>query len=140
MGVVRGHEILEHTADVAIRAVAPDRAGLLEELARALFEIITDPDRVRPAVERRIRLTGDRFEDILHDWLEELNTLHQIHRELYGTFGARIEGNLLEGTARGEPIDFQRHDLRTEVKAVTWHGLRVDSGPGGYTAEVLLDI
>jgi SHS2 domain-containing protein len=140
MDAVAGFEILEHTADVGIRGWAPDVETLFAVMASGLFAIITDPVRLRGTMERRIRLEADSLPDLLHDWLEELNTLHQIHGELYAEFTPTVRDGVLEAVIRGEAIDPDRHELRLEVKAVTWHGLALEGTPGGYEAGVLLDI
>ena len=54
----------------------------------------------------------------------------------------------LTATVQGEPIDTARHQLDMEVKAITWHGLKVvrdGGGDGGgdkegWLAEVIVDI
>ena len=42
----------------------------------------------------------------------------------------------LSGTAWGEPLDPARHALDHEVKAITYHGLRVEQTADGWLAEV----
>ena len=46
----------------------------------------------------------------------------------------------LTGTAWGEPLDRARHALGHEVKAITYHGLRVEQTADGWLAEVIVDI
>jgi SHS2 domain-containing protein len=140
-----GYEIIEHTADLGIRGRGESLDTLFAAMARGLFAVIADPETVRldaADTERRraIRLEADATADLLHDWLEELNALHQIHAELYGRFAVRVTDNRLTAVAEGEAIDPERHDLRVEVKAVTWHDLRVDRTAEGFEAFVLLDI
>jgi len=137
-----GFELTEHTADTGIRGWAPDLDGLFAVMARGLFSVITDPDRVEPgAVRRAVSLRAESVADLLHDWLEELNALHQIHGELYAAFSPHLAGETaLEAEIRGEPLDTARHELRIEVKAVTWHGLRVEATPAGVEGFVLLDL
>ena len=135
-----GFEIVEHTADLALRGWAADLPGLCAVMARALFEVIADTKTVLPRVTRQVRVAAETDEDLLHDWLEELNTLHQIRGEIYSRFTVRVEGGTLTAEVIGETLDPARHDLRIEIKAVTWHGLRVQRGPEGLDAYVLLDI
>ena len=52
--------------------------------------------------------------------------------------GMRVDG--LTARAWGEPLDRTRHDLQHEVKAITYHGLRVEPAPDGWLAEVIVDI
>jgi SHS2 domain-containing protein len=59
---------------------------------------------------------------------------------VFGKFEVRIGENGLDGTAWGEPLDPARHDLSHEVKAITYHGLKVEQTPDGWLAEVIVDI
>ena len=55
-------------------------------------------------------------------------------------FDVRVEPGGLAATARGEPIDPQRHHLDVEVKAITYHGLKVQQEGDGWLAEVIVDV
>lgn len=46
----------------------------------------------------------------------------------------------LTATVRGEPVDRTRHQLDHEVKAITYHGLKVQADADGWYAEVIVDI
>lgn len=135
-----GFEIVEHTADTGVRGRAADLPSLFAVMAEGLFAVIASPEKIGSGRERVVRLHADSLEALLHDWLEELNSLHQIHGELYREFEVRLDGLALEATIRGEALDPDRHDLRVEVKAVTWHGLTVESATDPVEAFVLLDI
>jgi SHS2 domain-containing protein len=133
-------EIVEHTADVGIRGRGSTLDALFAAMAEGLFAIIADPRTVGTGRRRTIALQAASEADLLHDWLEELNALHQVHSELYRRFEVRVAGTRLEAVVRGEAIDLDRHDLRVEVKAVTWHDLRLEQADGRFEAFVLLDI
>ena len=57
-----------------------------------------------------------------------------------GRFEVHVNGHSLSGTAWGEPLDPARHVLSHEVKAITYHGLRVEPTADGWLAEVIVDI
>jgi SHS2 domain-containing protein len=135
-----GFELVEHTADAGVRAWGPDISSLFRAMAQGVFAIITDPALVRAEQERLVTLDAESLPDLLHEWLEELNSLHQIHRELYVEVEPEVDRLHLEATIRGEPIDIERHELRIEVKAITWHDLKLETTAGGFEAYVLLDI
>lgn len=135
------YETFEHTADMGIRA----RAGTLDELfadaARGLFSVIVgNPESIRPVQEVPFRVQGDRHEDLLFDWLDELLYAFSTRRLVFCDFDVRVAASGLEATARGEPIDPQRHHLDVEVKAITYHGLRVQREGDGWLAEVIVDV
>lgn len=137
----RVYEVFDHTADLGIRAEAPDLDGLLAECARGLVStIVADPGQVRPVEERRVRLPPGEPADLLFDWLAEVLYLIEAQRFLPAGFEVRTGPGGLEATVRGERLDPARHRLEREVKAITYHGLRAEPGPDGWRAEVVVDI
>jgi len=51
-----------------------------------------------------------------------------------------LEQKVLNGTIWGDILDPTRHQIGTEIKAVTYHGLRVEQHADGWLAEVILDL
>ena len=135
------YETFEHTADVGLRARAPDLKGLFEDAAKALFSVIVvNLDAVRPLREVTLRVEGSDYEDLLHDWLGELLYTFDTRHLLFSDFEVELDGDGLRATARGEPIDPKRHQLDAEVKAITYHGLKVEEDRDGWLAEVIVDL
>jgi protein archease len=135
-----GFEIVEHTADTAIRGWSPNLDTLFAVMAEGLFKVIGGDATISTHQTRSVHLEAENPSELLHDWLETLNTLHQIHGELYARFELAIEQNRLRGVVHGGPLQQATGELGTEVKAVTWHDLRIQHTPGGLEAYVLLDI
>ena len=46
----------------------------------------------------------------------------------------------IKAVARGEPVDPERHELDMEIKAITYHGLKVERDGDGWLAEVIVDL
>jgi SHS2 domain-containing protein len=135
------YETFEHTADLGLRVRAPALNTLFVEAAQALFSaIVADPGTVRPLQQVDVRLTGDDREFLLFDWLKELLYHFDTEHLLFGRFEVHLDENGLSGAAWGEPLDRSRHELEHEVKAITYHGLRVEPAEGGWLAEVIVDI
>jgi len=133
--------LFEHTADMGIRAEAPDLATLFAEAARGLSSIlVSDLQQIRPQVEVHVSLSADRHDDLLHDWLAELLFIFDTRHLLLSEFDVRLDGTNLDAVARGEPIDPQRHPLGMEIKAVTYHGLKLEPTHAGWMAEVIVDL
>lgn len=134
-------ETFDHTADIGLRARAADLGTLFAEAARALFSVIVENfDQVQPVEEISIALDGRRLDDLLYDWLAELLCEFDTRRVLFCRFDVRVSDSGLTATARGEPIDPDRHRLGTEVKAITYHGLKVEREGDGWLAEVIVDL
>jgi SHS2 domain-containing protein len=135
------YEIFEHTADMGIRARADDPNELFAEAACGLFTVmVADVETIRPAETLTVRLVAEDFEELLHNWLSELLYLFHAKRYVFCDFHVQLEGLTLEAAVRGEPIDFARHEIAAEVKAITWHGLKMEKTPDGWLAEVVVDI
>ncbi len=74
------------------------------------------------------------------DWLHELLCLFETERLLLDGFDVEIHDTRLAATARAWTVDEPRDRLLHEVKAVTYHHLRVEQTERGWLAEVILDI
>jgi SHS2 domain-containing protein len=135
------HELFEHTADLGLRATAPDLNALFAEMAACLVSaMVEDPTTVQPVQDVRIELVGADREFLLCDWLKELLLRFETDQLLFAAFEVNITDSGLTATARGEPYDPLRHVLAHEVKAITYHELKVERTPDGWLAEVIVDI
>ncbi|HZW36137.1 MAG TPA: archease [Candidatus Deferrimicrobiaceae bacterium] len=135
-----GYRLLPHTADIRLEVRGKDLPGLFAESVTALFSLITDRRRVRAAESRVLEASGVDLPDTLYLLLRGALLLftaeHFIVRSARGTMdasGARVE-------VSGEPFDGSRHSAFREIKAVTAHGLAVESIPGGYVARFVVDV
>jgi SHS2 domain-containing protein len=135
------YEVFEHTADLGIRVRAHDLNTLFAEAGRALFSVIVENlEDVRPTDTVHVELKGQETDFLLLDWLCELLFTFESRRLLLTRFSVTVGDRGLTGTATGERLDHSRHRLEHEVKAVTYHGLRVERSEEGWLAEVILDI
>jgi SHS2 domain-containing protein len=135
------YETFEHTADIGLRARAAELDRLFEDAARALFSVIVaNPESIQPVQQVEFCLSGTHYDDLLFDWLAELLYTCDTRRLVFNQFHVHLNDDGLTATARGEPIERKRHALDKEVKAITYHGLKVERDDGGWLAEVIVDI
>jgi SHS2 domain-containing protein len=135
------YEFFEHTADLGLRARARDLKELFEDSATALFAaIVDDLSTVRPEVQLSVEVEGTDLEYLLFDWLRELLYRFDAEHMLFSKFEVSVTETGLKGTAAGEPIDPARHVLSHEVKAITYHALKVEREGDAWIAEVIVDI
>ncbi len=134
-------ETFEHTADLGLRVRATTLENLLEEAGRGLFSMmVTNLEDVRCLQEETYRIEGSAVEYLLFDWLNELLYTFESERLLLAEFKVELDSDGLRATARGEPMDLDRHRMEHEVKAITYHGLRVEESADGWLAELIVDI
>jgi SHS2 domain-containing protein len=135
------YEFFEHTADLGLRVHAADLNSLFVEAAKALFAaVVEELVSVKQDREVRIELPPDDVEYLLFDWLKQLLFYFDAEHLLFGRFEVNIDDQGLHGSALGEPLDRDRHNLEHEVKAITYHGLKVEQTADGWLAEVIVDI
>ena len=134
-------ELFEHTADLGLRVHANSLQELFIDAARGLLVMhVANPNDVRPLESKTISLTADGPAYLLFDWLSELLYAFETDKLLFSDFELKIDGNNLTAICRGEPMDQTRHRMEHEVKAITYHGLRVEQTASGWEAEVIVDI
>jgi SHS2 domain-containing protein len=135
------HETFEHTADLGLRVRARDLDSLFAEAAEALFSVLVESiESVAETRTLEIDIAGDDREFLLFDWLKTLLYHFDAEHLLFRRFEVHVREDGLHGIAKGEPLDRSRHELGHEVKAITYHGLRVEQTPDGWLAEVIVDI
>ena len=135
------YELYEHTADLGLRATAADVDTLFADMARCLFAaILENPESVRPADEQTLEIAGTDRDYLLFDWLRELLLRFDTDHWLLAECDVRVRPDGLTATVRGELYDPARHDLAREVKAITYHELKVEPTPDGWLAELIVDI
>jgi SHS2 domain-containing protein len=135
------HELFEHTADLGLRARAPDLDTLFAEAAACLFSaVLENLGTVEPRDAVTVELAGADREFLLFDWLRDLLLKFDADHLVFGRFEAKLRDDGLTGTAWGEPFDPARHLLAHEVKAITYHELKVVRDADGWLAEVIVDI
>jgi SHS2 domain-containing protein len=141
-----GFELLEHTADVGIRAWAGTLEEAFERATEGLAEVIGalapggSPGGSGPGETVPVEVAASDPGGLLVDWLNEVLWLLEVSQAALA--GVRVE-RVGGGTARGA-VDLAPGGPDpdgTFVKAVTYHRLRVEPGPGGgWLAEVYLDV
>src|SRR5258708_7608888 len=120
-------ETFEHTADLGLRIRASKLETLFDEAGQALFATIVErPRDIEPKSRLDLSLENTDLALLLFDWLNELLFRYETERIVFGKFAVEINGSQFHGTAWGESLDAEKHGLNHEVKAITYHGLRVE--------------
>jgi len=130
-------------ADVAFQAWGNTPEELFEACGRAVSEIMVDTSKLQRWIEREISLEAEDLEHLLFDFLSEIIYLKDAEALLLRDYVVRIRGNSvyrLAARMSGEEIDPGRHELRMDVKGVTYHLFRVGRVNDHYEAQVVVDV
>lgn len=132
------YELLEHTADVMVRAKGKDLEECFANAAYALFDQMVDVSKVKPMTEVSFEVEGHDLESLLYNFLSEFLYLHDAKQLVLCEFEVEIRGDRVLCKARGERLSHSKHAQRHEVKAITYHMLSVD--PKEPSVTVIFDI
>lgn len=134
------YEIIEHTADVGIKAYGKDAAEILQEMGKGMFSLIVDLESVKHEIERKIEVRGESYEELAFEYLSELLFLHDAEKLVFSKFEVRVEKEngtfVLRAVVVGERI--KGHRLKLLVKGVTLHMLEINETKGYGT--VIFDV
>jgi SHS2 domain-containing protein len=138
-------EFLEHTADVYIRAHGKTLEEAFENAALAMFEVMTDTDKVSPDVEDSVEVEAEDEFALLYSWLEALLVKFETKNMLYSKFEVSSiaetpEGFKIKAAVWGEIFNAEKHMQRVGVKAVTYHRMEIIKEIDKVTLEFILDI
>ncbi len=138
---MKSYELIDHTADIGIRSYGKDLEALFRHAAIGMFEMMTGLDKVSLKEKRTIRLEEKNVEDLFIRWLQELLYRSSVDHVFYRDFQfSSLTEEKLEAVICGEKINEKKHILKKEVKAVTYHGLKVEKTQDGWVGEVIFDI
>jgi len=136
-----GFRILEHPADMGIEAHGQSLKEVFEFAALGLLSIIVDPGTVDPGEERYIKLKGSDLENLLVKWLSEILFLYDGEDFVVSEVSIeRLNSKELEAIVTGEEVDARKHVFKMDVKAVTYHQLKIEEREDGCMIRVFLDI
>jgi SHS2 domain-containing protein len=134
-------ETFEHTADLGLRARADTLAELFAALGEALAEQICPIACVRPQEKVKVSAQADDLEALAVEFLSELLRLFQIRKFVFsGVSVESIRHGQVEAAVRGEPVDLARHQLGEEIKAVTYHRIKIAREGPQWVGQVILDL
>lgn len=131
------YEEIEHTADWALRVRGSDLAELLKNAAEGMHHLAgAEPDR-GAFQTRTLELEALDRESLLIIWLEELlfalETREVVSQplELEVSNGTLLVAKLVEAPLKA---------LKKQIKAVTYHALKITETEDGLEATVVFDV
>ncbi len=141
---MRRYEYLEHTGDIGIRAYGSTLKELFINAAQGLLEAIADLSTVGTTVQTQIEVSAESLEELMVAWLDELNFRHEVEELFFRRVEVQEISQVpyqLTAVAYGEPVDFTKHGVYTEIKSITYHQLIVEKTPDNWwMAQVIFDL
>jgi len=138
-------EYLEHTADIYIRAHGKTMEEAYENAALAMFEVMTDTDKISQMQEETLDVEAEDQYALLYNWLEALLVKFETENMLYSKFQITNwketdENFKFKAKIWGEKFNPKKHPQRVGVKAVTYHRMVIIRERDQVLLEFILDI
>ena len=135
------YHLIDHTADFGIHVSGTSSKDLFANAAEALFDVITDIDSLTGYDSCHIEVSGEDWSDLMINWLREILYLWNGKERLVKSANiTSLSENKLSAQVVFDPYDPDRHAIKTEIKAVTYHQIQVKLTPSGWTARIIFDI
>jgi SHS2 domain-containing protein len=132
---------LDHTADLCIRVEETSLKALFRTAGLAMMDQIVDRGCLSPEGRTETEASGSDREDLLFHWLRELLWLWNGEGKLVRDISVETFGDTrLRAVLDWQPYDARRHRLKREIKAVTYHGLRVQRQGLLWSAQIVFDV
>ena len=130
------------TADVAFIAYGNSLNELFENAALAMFEVMINTKKVKKREKREINEKGIDLESLMFNWLNDLLYYYGAEGLVFSDFKVNInlKNYTLNAIAFGEEVDPLIHEVKIEVKAATYHLLKIWKEKNLWKARVILDI
>lgn len=138
--LMKDFETFEHKADMGIRGYGQTAEEAFENGAKALFSVMVDVESIEGKERRDIHCSADDLEILFVEWLNVLLSVADSEGLVFSRFEVKIDGGNLTGWAMGEELRYEKHKPVVEVKAATYHMLRVEKVKDGYVAQCVVDV
>ena len=127
---------VEHTADRAIKVWSDRLEGLFSQAAAGMYALMDIQIGPEPRTPIQFRINGFDPETFLVGFLSELLYLLEKERKAFDKLELRFNNNILEANLEGTAVISQKK----EVKAVTFHNLKIRQINGNYETTIVFDV
>ena len=135
------YRIIDHTADLRIEVEGLTREALFANCALAVTDLLTDPKRIEAASSKQLIMEGLDPIDLLINFLREILFLFNGEGFLVKAVTIlALSDTRIQADLTGEAFDPDRHAMRTEIKAVTYHQATLQKNEKKWIARVLFDV
>ena len=134
------YESIDHTADTGIHVFGHNPGDLFQNAAMALMDQLVDPGDLSPGKEKRLTVEGADWPDLMVNWLREILYLWVGGDLLVQSVQMEfITPKRLAAHLRVAPFSQKRHQIKSEIKAVTYHQIQVVDMGKRWEARVIFD-
>ncbi len=138
---MKHYEVLEHTADVGIRVKSPSLEGLFRDAGLAITDLSAEKQKTLFPEKHKIVISqkAANVEELFINWLNELLSAAAAESLVFEDIKInQINEQLVDAIATGS--DMRNYKTNIEIKAATYHQLKVQKTGSHWQAEVIFDV
>jgi SHS2 domain-containing protein len=137
----KNYRLTTRQSELAVRVIGNSQADLFANSAFALFDVMTDVDKIDIKEELPLEVEGMDRDDLLVNWMRELLYLYQGSGYMLKEFRIHdVKDTVLKAAVCGEKIDPDRHEIRKEISAVAYNQGRMQKTGNQWTAQLIFEI
>ncbi len=131
----------EHTADMGIIAYGSTREEAFANIACGMFALLAESDNITLKKSINIEASGYNYDELLVNFLSELLYHCSTKGMLFNKVAIlELTPTLIKAKAYGEKYTSSKHQLRQEIKTVTYHQLKIEDTGCGWEIRVIFDV
>ena len=142
-----GFEFKEHTADIKVKSWGRTLEEAFSQTAFSLMTTISpDLTKINPEIEKTITITSEDTGALLFDFLSEFLYIFDVEGLIFSEITVasidKVKSNqfLLQAYVKGEKFNSEKHEIGTEVKAITYSFMNIEQSDQNVTIEIVFDI
>ncbi|MCM8760109.1 MAG: archease [Candidatus Omnitrophica bacterium] len=136
---MKNFEVFQHTADAGGRIYGKEVKELFINAAKLLYFLagVTQDERIEEVIN--IELSSETIEELLIKFLNELIYYMDVKK-----IGGEIKGLSVEKKGRRQDLSCEmigkRISVKREIKAATYHNIKVKKEKGLFSSEIIFDV
>ena len=123
------YKFLDHVTDAFVEVTAKDLNEAFLTAAKVVINITIDQDKVESREQREIVAKGKDLRYLLFSWLEEITFMLITEGFAIAKVELDIKQNeeyIINAKVFGEPLDLDKHNYKVEIKAPTFHEMKIE--------------
>lgn len=135
------YRVTTRQSELAVKILGNSQADLFANSAFALFDVMTDIERIEVKDRLPLEVEGVDRDDLMVNWMRELLYLYQGSGYVLKEFHIReAKDTVVKAEVCGEKIDPDRHEIKKEIAAVAYHQSRMQKTGDQWTAQLIFEI
>ncbi len=143
---MKGFRYINHTADIQSQSWGRTLEEAFSQCALSLMTIITpNLEKISPQIEKSVKIKAEDKEALLFDFLSEFLYIFDVEGLIFNEINVEYIEKInkhykLEVTMKGEKFNKKKHDIGTEVKAITYSFINIDESEDDVKINIVFDI